>query len=585
MVLWPFRLIADKLVKMIGGRAARHNAGGDEEEVEANEGRLFSFRFDRPVSCRSRFVDVPHVRQRFDWDCGLACVLMVLRTIGLEQFDIHDLEKLCRTTSIWTVDLAYLLHKFSVDFSFLTVTLGANPDYSAESYYREQLQDDIGRVDGLFEKALEAGISIQCRSISAKDISWLILSGQCVAVALVNKIKLSQSWTKDAHVAECYMSNTDYMAGHYVVICGYDGDNGEFEIRDPASSRKYEKVSMKCLDEARKSYGTDEDILLVKYSFYGYHMRINFACTMLSLRCLFFKAMARSPQSTLCAWSAASNKGSSNGPSLVSSPPSTSPMKKQNKDPADLLYEAAGQVIRMRSNDLGRRESLYDRGILGAPIKPTLAASVASENASFGYHATGAVTPVLTHQQLQATQVSLDRFFHHPRQQQTMKQPLSVAWGTHSKARGGGRPLDLSPSAWPPLRKPPPQQHQPPLPGSGMRAVFLHNAGSRKESAGTGVFLPRTVGKKLEPRKKTGCSTVLVPDRVVQALNLNLKEFAAQPRFPGGFVLTHDALVGRSSAGLSHQRRKHNLTASPTPDAAVATAATHDIGLPQEWTY
>ncbi|CAL9765154.1 unnamed protein product [Musa acuminata subsp. burmannicoides] len=291
------------------------------------------------------------------------------------------------------------------------------------------------------------------------------------------------------------------------------------------------------------------------------------------------KAMARSPQSTLCAWSAASNKGSPNGPSLVSSPPSTSPMKKQNKDPADLLCEAAGQVIRMRSNDLGRRESLYDRGILGAPKKPTLAASVASENASFGYHATGGVTPVLTHQQLQAAQ------FHHLRQQQTMKQPLSVAWGTQSKARGGGRHLDLSPSAWPPLRKPPPQQQQPPLPGSGMRAVFLHNAGSRKESAGTGVFLPRTVGKKIEPRKKTGCSTVLVPDRVVQALNLNLKEFAAQPRFPGGFVLTHDALVGRSSAGLSHQRRKHNLTASPTPDAAVATAATHDIGLPQEWTY
>ncbi|RRT42429.1 hypothetical protein B296_00048191 [Ensete ventricosum] len=85
MVLWPFRLIADKLVKMIGGRAARHDAGGDEEK----EGRLFSPRFDRPV---------PHVRQRFDWDCGLACVLMVLRTIGLEQYDIHDLEKLCCTT-------------------------------------------------------------------------------------------------------------------------------------------------------------------------------------------------------------------------------------------------------------------------------------------------------------------------------------------------------------------------------------------------------------------------------------------------------------------------------------------------------
>jgi len=38
--------------------------------------------------------------------------------------------------SIWTVDLAYLLNKFSVSFSFFTVTLGANPQYSAESFYR-----------------------------------------------------------------------------------------------------------------------------------------------------------------------------------------------------------------------------------------------------------------------------------------------------------------------------------------------------------------------------------------------------------------------------------------------------------------
>lgn len=35
---------------------------------------------------------------------------------------------------------------------------------------------------------------------------------------------------------------TDYLMsfiGHYVVICGYDTDADEFEIRDPASSRYY----------------------------------------------------------------------------------------------------------------------------------------------------------------------------------------------------------------------------------------------------------------------------------------------------------------------------------------------------------
>lgn len=210
---------------------------------------------------KSHYIDVPHVQQLYNWDCGLACVSMVLRTLGIGHGDIHQLAELCCTRSIWTVDLAYLLHRFSVKFSFLTVTLGANPDFSAETFYMEQLDDDLGRVDRLFEKALEAGIHIKRRSIDGEEISALISSGQYVAVALVNKIKLSQSW-QDICGLGYYSRSSDYM-GHYVVICGYDADTNEFEIRDPASPGKYERVSMESLDEARKSFGTDEDILLV----------------------------------------------------------------------------------------------------------------------------------------------------------------------------------------------------------------------------------------------------------------------------------------------------------------------------------
>ncbi|EHA8589497.1 hypothetical protein COCNU_scaffold010294G000070 [Cocos nucifera] len=35
-----------------------------------------------------------------------------------------------------------------------------------------------------------------------------------------------------------------------------------------------------------------------------------------------------------------------------------------------------------------------------------------------------------------------------------------------------------------------------------MRAVFLTGAGAKRESAGTGVFLPRRVGTPTESRKK-----------------------------------------------------------------------------------
>ncbi|KAG2627117.1 hypothetical protein PVAP13_3KG227129 [Panicum virgatum] len=195
--MWPLCVISEKLFRMAGDDGG-HGTGSPSADYA-----------QVPLARRSYCVDVPHVQQAFTWDCGLACVLMVLRTLGIHCcHGIADLESLCRTTSIWTVDLAYLLNKFSVSFSFFTVTLGANPQYSAESFYREQLQEDIDRVDELFGKALEAGISIQCRSISAYDIAFLLLSGHCIAIALVDKSKLNSSWMNDVQQLN---EDSDYM--------------------------------------------------------------------------------------------------------------------------------------------------------------------------------------------------------------------------------------------------------------------------------------------------------------------------------------------------------------------------------------
>ncbi|RWW23374.1 hypothetical protein GW17_00012379 [Ensete ventricosum] len=279
------------------------------------------------------------------------------------------------------------------------------------------------------------------------------------------------------------------------------------------------------------------------------------------------QAMVRSPQSALCTRSSLNKGGSLNGPTLVSSP-----LEQRSEETCDLLDEAPGQMMRLRRRgDLG----LCDRRILGSPMTQSPAMSTACKSANAGCYDLG---PILTHRQLQAAHVSLGLFFfrwspnashfHHLKRQQAAKQQLSAARGRQCKARDSsvgyaesrcGQPPDLSATACPPLRKP---QQRPP--GSGMRAVFLNSSGARKESAGTGVFLPGTAGNKLAPRKKTGfdivltsvalvdcvtlfpthgfstgCSTVLVPDRVVQVLNLRLEDFAAQPRFPGGFVLTH----------------------------------------------
>lgn len=259
--MWPLYVLFNKAF------------GTEEDRIPEREHSNFfeSFLREQPsikeksfgsVLRRSHFVEVPLINQLYSWDCGLACILMVFRTVGINSHNINSLTKLCCTTSIWTVDLAYILQKFSISFSYYTVTFGVNPNYSVETFYKEQLPNDVVRVDMLFKKSLEAGINIQCRSFSREEICLLIVSGKYIAIALVDQHKLSRSWLKDVFMTDFNDSNSNYT-GHYVIICGYDTLTDEFEIRDPASTSKHVRISSHCLEEARKSFGTDEDLLLI----------------------------------------------------------------------------------------------------------------------------------------------------------------------------------------------------------------------------------------------------------------------------------------------------------------------------------
>nr|KJB78816.1 hypothetical protein B456_013G020600 [Gossypium raimondii] len=242
--MWPLYFLSNKILK------TDEEKDGDRVNMVA---RCYPFELPsdnrnghETALPRSHFVQVPHINQLFYWDCGLACVLMALSTVGINGYSIQNLAELCCSTSIWTVDLAYLLRKFSVRFSYYTVTFGANPNYSGETYYKEHLPSDLVRVDKLFQKAVEAGINILCRSISKEEISCWILSGKYIAIALVDLYKLSRSWVGDVLIPGFHGNDVGYT-GHYVVICGYDAEADEFEIRDPSSSRYFPTLLFHCL--------------------------------------------------------------------------------------------------------------------------------------------------------------------------------------------------------------------------------------------------------------------------------------------------------------------------------------------------
>lgn len=70
----------------------------------------------------------------------------------------------------------------------------------------------------------------------------------------------------------------------------------------------------------------------------------------------------------------------------------------------------------------------------------------------------------------------------------------------------GVKSQGIAMSSWPTLQQSHHQQrHQQQSTGSGMRAVFLGDTGSKKERVGTGVFMPRRFGSNpTESRKKLG---------------------------------------------------------------------------------
>ncbi|CAK4120293.1 unnamed protein product [Aphanomyces euteiches] len=98
-----------------------------------------------------------HVRQLADWDCGLACVEMVMRWIyrHLQEPLPRDIRKriqsVIQSESIWTVDLAtYLVDEFdttsSVDVWFASNVMHVNPVHQAHPFYHAEFAADVARV-------------------------------------------------------------------------------------------------------------------------------------------------------------------------------------------------------------------------------------------------------------------------------------------------------------------------------------------------------------------------------------------------------------------------------------------------------
>ncbi|KAF7120328.1 hypothetical protein RHSIM_Rhsim13G0075900 [Rhododendron simsii] len=158
-------------------------------------------------------------------------------------------------------------------------------------------------------------------------------------------------------------------------------------------------------------------------------------------------------------------------------------------------------------------------------------------------------------------------------EQKHKKQHYVQNRGKRSAEAGGGGFGSPAAGGWPTLQQSRQlhKQKQQVRSGSGMSAVFLGGSGSRSTagSCGTGVFLPRAISNPPEVRKKSECSTVLIPTRVLQALQLHFEDMNTRSQSKG-------------CASFASHPSQHDVA---KPQGTNPTVDHNEMDLPQEWTY
>ncbi|XP_018572864.1 protein GUCD1 isoform X1 [Anoplophora glabripennis] len=212
-------------------------------------------------------IQLSHYKQKYNWDCGVSCVLMVLSRKNRHEF-LKNFAHICKSEgfnkSTWTIDLCYLLKKYNVEHVFYTITLGVHEGYRGNSFYNNVLTKDEHRVKTKFKDAANVGIYVKKKSVTLVDILAHLVNGP--VIVLTNARVLSCDICKfnkiSSELRKCIPWPSTYQ-GHYVVICGYDIHTRKVFYRNPSFGDHVCLMSLESLDQARKCYGTDEDIIFI----------------------------------------------------------------------------------------------------------------------------------------------------------------------------------------------------------------------------------------------------------------------------------------------------------------------------------
>ncbi|KAK1743256.1 guanylate cyclase [Skeletonema marinoi] len=249
---------------------------------------------------RREVTPIRHINQVDTWDCGLACIQMVINWLNnncnATQEEQEEQRRwmmdFVKAKSLWTIDLITLLQNMldlnsnnNSTYLFCSNRFGIDESYNNLHYYKDAFSEDEIRVKRLFDKAEQQNLPLlQVSHMSFNVLIDLVSRENVVAIVLLdNTIFNQQNNTSNAKTASNIHDQSDLSySGHYVVLCGVSRDKNDINIatmnsqtddsetysyclviKNPGIWKETQFVTPSLFEASWRAKGTDEDIILV----------------------------------------------------------------------------------------------------------------------------------------------------------------------------------------------------------------------------------------------------------------------------------------------------------------------------------
>ena len=207
-------------------------------------------------------IDVPFYPQKNHSDCGQIALKMVLAYFG-ENLEIEKIEAM-EGRGISTIQIALTAALLNYKTEFYSKSILFNKEHLKKEFYKKYFEDNPAeQVKKFTEKARKAGVKIKEEKLSLDEILNFTTKDSIPIILLDWNIVKNEIADKKSINNKKFPTELKGYHGHFVPVIGYDDENVYVHNQGLNNPQAFMKIPRETFDKARKSDGTDEDVVII----------------------------------------------------------------------------------------------------------------------------------------------------------------------------------------------------------------------------------------------------------------------------------------------------------------------------------